>query len=109
MPLNLILALPLPMLLQLAPALPLPMHLPLPMEMDPVFTTFFRSARAAFIGSYCSEQDILRGHNPGQIVSTKGLSLGSVVASLVQCGADKSFKSLLDLVIQQFIDRFWIS
>ena len=50
MPLNLSLALPLPMPLQLAPALPLPMHLPLPMEMDPVFTTFFRSARAAFIG-----------------------------------------------------------
>ena len=50
MPLNLTLALPLPMPLQLAPALPLPMHLPLPMEMDPVFTTFFPSARAAFIG-----------------------------------------------------------
>ena len=27
------------------------MHLPLPMKMDPVFTTFFRLARAAFIGS----------------------------------------------------------
>ena len=52
MPLNLTLALPLPMPLQLAPALPLPMHLPLPMEMDPVFTTFFRLARAAFIGNY---------------------------------------------------------
>ena len=51
MPLNLTLALPLPMPLQLAPALPLPMHLPLPIEMDPVFTTFFQSARAAFIGS----------------------------------------------------------
>ena len=50
MPLNLTLALPLPMPLQLAPALPLPMHLPLPMEMDPVFTTFFWSARAFFIG-----------------------------------------------------------
>ena len=51
MPLNLTLALPLPLPLQLAPALPLPMHLPLPMEMDPVFMTFFRSARATFIGS----------------------------------------------------------
>ena len=51
MPLNLTPALPLPMPLQLAPAPPLPMHLPLPIEMDPVFTTFFRSARAAFIGS----------------------------------------------------------
>ena len=29
---------------------PILMHMPLPMEMDPVFTTFFRSARAAFIG-----------------------------------------------------------
>ena len=52
MPLNLTLALPMPVPLQLARALPLPMHLPLPMEMDPVFTTFFRSARAAFIGIY---------------------------------------------------------
>ena len=26
------------------------MPLPLPMKMDPVFTTFFRSARSAFIG-----------------------------------------------------------
>ena len=50
LPQNLTPALPLPLPLQLAPALPLPMHLPLPMEMDPVFTTFFRSARAAFIG-----------------------------------------------------------
>jgi hypothetical protein len=39
--------------LQLAPALPLSMHLPLPMEMDPVFMTFFQSARAAFIGNHC--------------------------------------------------------
>jgi hypothetical protein len=29
--------------------MPLPMSLPLSMKMDPVFTTFFRSARAAFI------------------------------------------------------------
>ena len=49
-PHNLTPALPLPLPLQLAPALP--MLLPLPMEMDPVFTTFFRSARAAFIGNY---------------------------------------------------------
>ena len=41
---------PLPMPLNLDSALPLPMTLPLPMKMDPVFTTFFRSARAAFIG-----------------------------------------------------------
>ena len=46
MALNLTLALP----LQLAPAMPLPIPLPLPMKMNPVFTTFFRSARAAFIG-----------------------------------------------------------
>ena len=52
MPHNLTPALPLRLPLQLAPALPLPMLLPLPMEMDPVFTTFFRSARAAFIGNY---------------------------------------------------------
>ena len=56
MPLNFSPALPLPMPLNHAPTLPLPMPLnldsalPLPMKMDPVFTTFFRSARAAFIG-----------------------------------------------------------
>ena len=50
MPHNLTPALPLPMPLQLAPALPLPKPLPLPMKVDPVFTTFFRSARAVFIG-----------------------------------------------------------
>ena len=60
MPLNSSLALPLPMPLNHAPALALPMPLnldsalplpmTLPMKMDPVFTTFFRSARAAFIG-----------------------------------------------------------
>ena len=56
MPLNLTLALPLPMPLQLAPALPLPMHLP--MEMDPVFTTFFRLARAACIGKNLTSRHI---------------------------------------------------
>ena len=49
MPLNLTLALPLPLPLQLAPTLPLPM------EMDPVFTTFFRLARAAFIGNFLKD------------------------------------------------------
>ena len=48
-PLNLAPALPLPMPFQLNPALPMP--LPLPMNIDPVFTSFFQSARAAFIGS----------------------------------------------------------
>ena len=58
MPLNHAPTLPLPMPLNLDSALPLPITLPLPIKMDPVFTTFFRSARAAFIGTSCED---LRG------------------------------------------------
>ena len=50
MPLNHAPTLPLPMPLTLDSALLLPMSLPLPTKMDPVFTTFFRLARVAFIG-----------------------------------------------------------